>query len=361
MGIKELIARVRGESITVGVDIGHYSIKLAAVRHAGTKKILLNCGILPLPAGTILDNEIRNEDELKKSLSAHVQTVFPDSGKSDLVVGINWSNGVIADTLHLEVPPDQNEEEVILAQATSRSPFDEDGIVLDHHTLRRNEKFADVLVVAAKSAMLERWTRIFHEIQLKPIAMDVDSFAISNVYLDLYNDDTKENAPTVGVLIIGDRKSHISFIKGGAYHSTREIQNSAVNQIAHVACRHLGVNYEAANAFLRGERRDAYNEETLRAAVDYACEDLARGVEQAIQYYESSEKMESVSSLFVTGGGAAISGVLEALAAKLNRKVELLNPLEKLIIDERLFPGGKPSLAYGATLAVAVGLALRKF
>ena len=58
-----LIARIRGERETVGIDVGHYSIKYVKVYHdANGKRIVREVDLEPVPAGSIINGLIQRRD-----------------------------------------------------------------------------------------------------------------------------------------------------------------------------------------------------------------------------------------------------------------------------------------------------------
>ena len=64
-----LIARIRGERETVGIDVGHYSIKYVKVYHdASGKRIVRDVDLEPVPAGSIINGLIQRRESDDASL-----------------------------------------------------------------------------------------------------------------------------------------------------------------------------------------------------------------------------------------------------------------------------------------------------
>lgn len=111
-----LIAKIRGERETVGIDVGHYSIKLVKVLHNSRGgKIVVDADLERVPDGAIVNGEIvaaeenaesaeKNEsnsgakgvgEALNKLLLRH-----PIDDSCDVVVSVNCgagAGGVLAD------------------------------------------------------------------------------------------------------------------------------------------------------------------------------------------------------------------------------------------------------------------------
>jgi type IV pilus assembly protein PilM len=358
LAIKDIIARIRGENITTGIDIGHYGIKLATMEHIAGRSKLIAAGVHILKPGTIVDGDIRDPAGLTEALVSLINRTCPDGLKGDLIVSLNWTGGVIADRIRINPQAGAQDEEVILYEAGNRSPFDEPDITLDYKILSKDEKgHMEVLLVAAKNAILSNWAEFYVGAGLSPVAMDVDSIASANVFQLVA--DEKDFTRVVGILNLGDKRCHITFLKEGVFHSTREIQSASVEYFIQVVCRHLGISSEEAGKILRGEKVDGFDPDSLQSAIDYAAEELSIGIDLAIQYFQSSEGQEVISKLYLCGGGANIKGLIQYLGQKMEIEAEVLNPLRKIKYDPDTFGGEIPD-AVSNILTIALGMAMRK-
>ena len=79
----DLLARIRGERETIGIDVGHYSIKYVKVYHNSRGgKVVVEIDTEPVPDGAIINGEIqRREGEPVTGPSARsgVCSVLPTS------------------------------------------------------------------------------------------------------------------------------------------------------------------------------------------------------------------------------------------------------------------------------------------
>ena len=58
-----LIAKIRGERETVGIDVGHYSIKYVKVYHNSRGgKVVVDADIEPVSEGAIINGEIQRRE-----------------------------------------------------------------------------------------------------------------------------------------------------------------------------------------------------------------------------------------------------------------------------------------------------------
>jgi type IV pilus assembly protein PilM len=363
--IKEIIARLRGESITVGVDVGHYAIKVAVIEHTQKGNRLLGAGVHKLDPGVILEGDVQDSRraDLINGLIALLKRTLPDGVKANIVTGINWTQGVVSDRVILRLDKDADIETAILADASNRPPFDEDNITLDYEILKKDEGSHSVLLVAVKNSVLRRWAEFYKDADLSIVAMDAD--AIAGVNLVLYSlDPIQLQDRAVGVLNLGDKKSHLTMLKSGLFHNVRELQNGSFDSFSLTVSRHLSVNKSEAAQILRGERSEGIDKARLEEAMDRLTDDLSVSVDLALQYYRSVEKQEEVKHIYLIGGAASIDGIAQLLSEKIKQNEEsipvtILDPLHKLNYDQKHFGGEIPS-EVSAMLSVAIGRALRK-
>jgi len=362
MSFRELIGRIRGEVVTTGIDVGHYAIKLAQIEHKRGEMRLVAADCRVLPPKLVEDNEVRDASLFAEIIQKMLADNFPEGLKGELVIGINWSNGILADRLKLRKQEASLNEAFILDEAGKRSPFNEEGVNLDYEILDVDPMGEqDVLIVAAKANILSAWTRIFVTAGLSPSVLDVDSFAVANAFLNSATDE--ELKETVALLTIGERRAHITFIRSGKFHSTRTVQNASADSFISQMCRRLGLGQEEVGKILRGEQQDGYNKELFQSALEYSAEEYATSVELALRYFTSTENQDRVSRLFLTGGGASIPGLADFLTRKLDITTECLNPLRNpktLQVDGGLFGGDEVSQDVLNLMTPAIGLAMRK-
>jgi type IV pilus assembly protein PilM len=365
LSINDFLARVKGESITVGIDLGHSGVKIAVISHQKNSRTLLSAGVEQLPPDAISEGDVRAEhaDEVATAIRGLIASHIPEGRSFDVVAGINWAQGVIGDRVNIKVEKGDDEEERIIGDASRRSPFDEQDITMDYEVLNRNEStgFVEVLLLAAKNKTLERWAEFYKSLGLNLRAMDVDSISLVNALLGT-RPASELAGQIIGLVNIGKSKSHLTMVRDGKYHSTREVQNASVNYIEELLARKLMVDKEKAAGILQGIGvTDSSDEQDLQEVLEHAAEEISVGIDLALQYYRSVEKQENVDRIYIVGGGANINGMAELLSDKLEDvPVAVLDPLAHIQYDPVQF-GGTIPLELSNTLAVALGRALRKF
>jgi len=350
-----LLQKLRGEQCTTGLDIGNHSLKLIKLRHLKEGYFLEAAGIKELPPGTMEGSEIKNRDALIDSITTLVNQCDPTIVE---VVFAMSGHGIISDKCTFKIDPNENAEELILWEAGQRSPFDVDDITLDYKILHRKLQTseAEVLLVAAKNQIMQNYIDLLYEAGLKPVIVDVVSFAMTNCYA--HESLATPSAGTVALINIGHNLTNVTFIKDGVYHSSRDVA-TAGDFFSKTIQRNLGLSAEDAVGLLKARTMSNVDVNAVKQSIEYAAEELLAGIDLAFSYFKSSEKSDLIDRLVLSGGGAYIPDISHFLEKHYQTTVEVSNPLAILEYDPSLFGSIQPQ-KISALFTIAVGLALRK-
>ena len=377
------IARIRGERETVGIDVGHYSIKYVKVYHdANGKRIVREVDLEPVPAGSIINGLIqrRDSDDLTAEKGAKKEKDgFDKLGEAfsklllrhpldenvDVVASVNCGageGGVLVDRLSIKVPKNGNEEAIIVQTAQSRPPFDDQDNVLDYEVVSREGDEVKVNVVAAKSSMLDSWAQFFTRKGIRLSALDVDIFGLLNSFVMTASDE--ERKKTTAIFNIGDNKMSVGFIQDGAFHSVRSMNGGSLNVIINKLSSSLDIPAEKCHEMF--EKNDLKVIEgvaisVLEDAMKVAFEELMSQITFGIRYHSSAEDSRPLERILIGGGGAAVPGLLEYIAEKTGIETATVNPFRSVECDSSVVDKEGMSIALSNIYAPALGLAMRKF
>ena len=377
-----LISKIRGLRETVGIDVGHYSIKYVKVLHgANGNKIVVDADLERVPDGSIVNGEIQVRegdaptdengqrekdgaellsDALNKLLIRH-----PIDDSCDVVASVNCgagAGGVLVDKIAVKVPKNGNEAAIILQTAQSRPPFDDQDNVIDYEVASRENGEIKVNVVAAKSALLDSWAQFFNRRGVKLAALDVDIFGLLNAYVASVEDKDKD--ATVALFNIGEKKMSVAFVQDGTFHSMRAMAGGSLDMVISKTCMNLGIDSEKCHELLsKGDLSvvDGFSEAEVEAALRLAYEDLMAQIDIGIRYFSSSEDSKTLNKILLGGGGAAAPGLKEFIAERSGYEVDTVNPFRLVPCDSKVFGESGISVALSNIYAPALGLAMRKF
>ena len=338
----------------IGIDIGSSSVKLVQLKEQKGAFSLQNVGILQLPPEAIVDNTLMDSssivetiNKLIKSLNIHVK---------DAACSVS-GNSVIIRKISLPAMPYEELEDQIHWEAEQYIPFDINDVNIDFQILAADQNDPtkmEVLLVASKKDIINDYMAVFNETGVRLAVVDVDSFALQNAF-ELNYDVDPEN---VSALInIGASIMNLNIVKDGVSLFTRDVQMGG-NLYTEEIQKQFGVSSEEAEKIkITG---DAPDQARLHDTISRVNETLAMEMRRSLDFYNTTAGEGKINDVYLSGGGAKIAGLLEAVNQRLGIPVEILKPFRKIKYNEKEFDSEYLS-EIGPLVTVAVGLATRRF
>lgn len=341
----------------LGLDIGSSAIKLVQMREQKGKYVLQKFGIKPLEPEVIVDGTVMDAARVV----AAIKDLLQESNVKLKNVAMSISgHSVIVKKITLPPMPDEELEGQVKLAAEQYIPFDINEVNLDFHVLNPLEQSEDgqaqmaILLVAAKKEKVNELTELVKGAGLNPVVLDVDAFAIENMYGINYEMSPDEVTTLVN---IGASVMNVNILKGGVSLFTRDISIGG-NRYTESIQRDLGVPYEEAEAAKAGIRREGLDPESVAAVIDGVNAEVVSEVARSVDYFKSTNPDGEVSKIVLCGGSAKVPGLVQQLGDRMGVAVELANPFNR--VDTM---GGKFDPDYLASVAsqaaVGVGLAVR--
>lgn len=358
-----MLARALGERQTVGIDIGHYSVKMVRMLHTHKgEHIVLSADLEPLPEGVIVDCTIQDSEKLQEAISKIFARNMIEEDVVEYVASINGASGVLVDLMSSKVPKNANEDAFLLQMAQTKPPFDDPDNVLDYHILSRNADEVSIAVVAVKNAQLEDTATFFDRVGKKLSAIDVSTFALSNAYCATVLPEEREKS--VVVFNIGEKKMDAVYLLNGNFHSYRTMTSGALDSVISMLTKHLNIDAEKCHTiFELGDTScvDGFSEAEVEEALKISYEEIVSAVEFGIRFFSTQDNAENPEKIFLGGGGACLPNLASYLTERLGLSVETVNPFRNVTCDSAVVGESGMSLSLSNIYAPALGLAMRKF
>jgi type IV pilus assembly protein PilM len=343
----------RKTRFSVGLDLGDYSVKLVQMEYTSRGYRVLSYGVHQYPLNTFVGGQMKNREAVVVGIKHLVQRCDPQI--QEVVISVS-GKGVITDRISLQRRKGVDTGQLVRFEAEQRCPFDVEDVTLDYKVLRSDEKSErmDVVLVAAKNELLHDLLAVVLEAELKPMAVDVDAFALYNVWEVNYPGDERQNLVLVN---IGAEVTTLVFVHRGFYHSARDL-SVAGNTFVKAVKRQMGVSPELIHQALQGKMDPKIDHSTFMFAVNKAGEQLSKDLDLAFSYFKSEAQVEKIDGILLSGGCALISWLPGFLEKRHHIPVETLNPFKTISYSDALKENGLEELA--PLLAVPIGLALRQ-
>jgi type IV pilus assembly protein PilM len=211
-----------------------------------------------------------------------------------------------------------------------------------------------VLLVAAKKSYIDEHVDVLERCHLKPFIIDVDSFALGNLYelTGILNQQAINWSKVVALINIGASKTNINVVRGGNSYFTREIYIGG-NDFTETLVKKLNIETGEAERMKINPEAEA----TVREATFSVLEDLCHEINLSIDFFENQYD-KKVEDFYLCGGAAQQVGLNEAFQRFFDTEPTLWNPAMAFDVDPtRVNPQALQE--YGSQMAVALGLASR--
>ena len=336
----------------VGLDIGSNTIKVLELRNTKKGHQLKNVGEAVLPHQSIVNKVISNPDAVADTLSVLIDDLriktknvaISISGHSVIIKKVsmpNMSHNELTESIPWEL-------EQYIPQSIQDVSYDYQ--VIPGETPDGN---IDVLIVAAKKDVTNSYISVVNEVGLNPVVVDVDVFALENMYEINYT----ESEGVLALVNIGASVTNINILKDGVSIFTRDITVGG-NQFTDWIIKELDCSYEEAEsmkfALISGEQ----NPQVERISHDFI--DLICGeIKRTLEFFSSTLWKGKIETIMLGGGSSKVPGLKEMLTDMTESVVEKMNPFRAISYDTGDFdPDYLEDLA--PKMNVVMGLALRK-
>lgn len=341
-----------GKKGIIGIDIGSNSIKLAELKDSRKGFELRNIGEALLPKDSIQNKAITNSEAVAET----IRTLLQDLGikNKNTVISIS-GNSVIIKKVTLPTMSEAELNESIPWELEQYLPQSIEDVNYDYQVLpsQANDGNMDVLIVAAKKDVANSYLSLVSSIGLNPVVLDVDAFALENMYEINY-----EREPGIVALAnVGASITNINILKDGISVFTRDVSIGG-NQFTDWLMKDLDISYEEAEQTKYNLNSDK-SDDIDRLSNDFV--DLLTGeIKRTLDFFSSNFWKEKVEKLVLSGGSSKVPNTKEVLEEVTDIPVEILNPFRNISYNNLNFD---PDYLHdiGPKMGVALGLASRRF
>ncbi len=342
----------------IALDIGSSYIKVLEVSQGRNKLQATALGIQKLPPEAIVDGALMNSNEI---VSAIKELLARNKIKTREVVTSVSGHSVIIKKITLPSMSREELNESIQWEAEQYIPFNIEDVNIDAQILSSTTDEAgqmDVLLVAAKKEIITDYTTILSEAGLTPVVIDVDAFAVQNMFELNYDIDPTE---VIVLVNIGASIININVIKNGTTAFTRDVSLGG-NQFTEEIQKHLNVSYEEAEALkvggeLMGDTQSVVPQEVENIIVAVS-DTVASEIQRSLDFYSATSTEDSISKLYLSGGSSRVPGLTRMIEKFTGIGVEIVDPFRQIEVPERVMKAQHVE-QIAPMAAVAVGLSLR--
>lgn len=337
----------------IGIDIGSSSIKVVQLREHKGVFTLQNVGLLQLPPEAIVDNTLMDSSSIVETINKLIKSL--NIQVKDAASSVS-GNSVIIRKISLPAMPYEELEDQIHWEAEQYIPFDINDVNIDFQILAADQNDPtkmEVLLVASKKDIINDYIAVFNETGVRLVVVDVDSFAIQNAFELNYDVDPEQVSALIN---IGANIMNLNIVKNGVSLFTRDVQMGGSLYTEEIQ-KQFGVGSEEAERIkITGDSPD---QARLLDTISRVNDTLAMEMRRSLDFYNTTAGEGKINNIYISGGGAKIAKLFEAVNQRLGLPVEILNPFRNIKYNDKEFESEFLS-EIGPLVTVAVGLATRR-
>ncbi len=338
----------------VALDIGSSSIKMveAVVEKSGYR--LLNLGIIPLPAKVIQNNMVVDQPAAADA----VRRLIQENGvKATKVISAVPGRAAIMKKVQMPRQEDDELEANVEFEANNVIPENLENVNLDFQVINVVDGGSkiEVLLVAVKKEIVNSYTDVIEAAGLTPEVMDVDYFALENMYEATYG--AESGGGMVGLIHLGARYTSITLLQNGLSTFTGDLPIGG-EEFTDSLRRELNITAESAEAFKLTGRLEDKKGLDLAATLRPMAENLVDEIRRTVSLYGSvgSEETDRLKTVYISGGTGKLLGLRELLEERMGVTVHLTEPFHGFSvgknIDRTFLMESGPFFAVGAGLSI---------
>lgn len=338
----------------VGLDIGSRTIKAAEIVESKRGLTLKNFAAIEVKPGVIEEGAIKDP----AAVATSIRKLFKDNGIKEQNVAISIGGySVIVKKINVQSMTEDELHETIKVEAEQYIPFDIKDVNLDFQILgesEHNPNQMSVLLVAAKTEMVNEYINLVEMAGLTAHIIDVDAFALQNSFEFIYT-PADEN---VALIDIGASKTSLNILKGNFSVFMRDV-SLGCGQINEQIVSIVGCSLEEAEEIKHSTQSDKLSDEDLKEIITSVVSDWCTEIKRALDFYYATYPEDQISKIILSGGGANIKEFRQLLSAETSAEVETVNPFDRFAtVSDRLDSAYLQQIAPQS--AISIGLALRK-
>ncbi len=386
--MRERLARMLSPRIeAVGLEVGTSALKVVELR-PGNPPTLVAMSVRPMPPGLIQDDQVVDA----RGLADEIKALMDEAGvhKRFAVAAVS-NRQAITRNIHVPKMTMQELDEAIKWEAERYIPFPIDEVVLDYYVLDNPDDIEEggqleVVIAAARLDQVTQQVEYLKQAGLEPLVLDVKPFTLlrslkgsllgEHLTKTTLSGTGYTEANEIGVVLeIAASNTTITLVRGERVLMNRNIGVSGDDFTAAIQ-RSFGLDFDSAEevkldygtATIPTEdeeellnfdaKREQFSPSRVYESLRPVLVDLTTEIRRSLEFFRVQTGDANISRMVVTGGGAKLRGLPEAIGDALGFRVELGDPWLTVHYDETRFDS-QYLQKWGPEFAVPLGLALR--
>lgn len=305
------------KELSFGLDIGDRSIKALQFTEKNKKTILEGFAEVALENGIVRGGDILDPD----GLIAHLRGLLKKGGIAgeQVVLAIPEAKTFLK-LLNVPMPKRGDVKSAAAIELRRHIPYDLAEVVWDMSIISSTETAYSVLTGAVPKKISLSYSNTLMRAGLTPILFDLESLAIARALMP-----ANEPAGCVLILEIGATKSTLVLASSQSVLSTSDARHSG-DELTERIIKAMKISEKSAREMKHQYGLD-HSSAHYRETVNGYLSDIVSRIQQFLSFTLTHETLcGGVSKIMLSGGGALLKGLPEALTGALKIPVRLGDP-----------------------------------
>ncbi|MFA6194818.1 MAG: type IV pilus assembly protein PilM [Patescibacteria group bacterium] len=341
-----------GDNLFLGIDIGDSSLKMVELKKKNRRIYLSNYAF----SENVSEVNFMKVDDANY-LARAINKVRTEAGITAKKVTASLPTfAVFSSIISVNNVDKKGMAEAVNEEAKKVIPLPLDEMTLDWKIIPdQNGKIQtkgnlQVFLTGSPKKLVRKYIDIFKAAKLELASLETETFSLVR---SLVGDDKS----TVMIVEIGANSTDLFIVKESIPVLNRSLAVCA-STVTRILAEKLGLSYAQAEQFKfdLSVTLNADTNEELPQLLIKTLEPIVTEMEYMLEFFQSQNK-GNVEKIILSGGGALLLNLADYLSKRLNIKVIIGDPWNRVRYPEEL----KPVLSeVGPRLAVAIGLAMRE-
>lgn len=332
----------------IGLDVGSMSIRATEIRRGKAGPAVTNFGAVPMPDGATKGGVIDDGP----AVSAAIKTLWGATKfrTKHVVLGVTNRQAVVR-TISVQNLPERELRKSLPFQVKDMLPLGVEKSLLDFYPLETvggdAKTIRGLLIAAPKDAVLSA-VHATEKAGLHVTRVDLAPFALIRAASRL-------DAQVEAIVDIGAHSTTVVVHMEGEPLIVRTIPRGGA-EITELLVQRLGVDAGGAEALKCRVGMHKPDEPETADLIREAMRPLINEIRSSFAYLSAGEQHRRVTRLTLSGGGAGLPGLAEALHTQFSIDVVLADPLVRLSDARRRQDGVLEHFRSSATISIGLTL-----
>lgn len=345
------------KKLAIGLDIGATALRAAEVTVDARGNVeLLKYAEYPLALNAVRDGEVMDAATVVQGLRA----LWAQAGftSKDVIIGVGNQRVAVRPLVMPQMPMEQLQA-ALPFQVQDLLPMPVEEALLGYYptatvaAVDGSPAFDGMLVAAARETVLAN-LHVVEAAGLKPVVVDLSGFALVRIMAR-----GALSGGTVAFVDIGSRITTVVVATDGMPKFVRTLASGA-QDLTDSFARATGTPLEDAERLLRQRGLAATEAPEFQGAsgpFGGSVRSLVDGIRNSVAFYASTAPTAPVTTVVLSGGGAFVPGLGQAIASTTRMRTVLGNPLDGVSVSKQL-KGADVFRGREASLAMTIGLGM---